>query len=129
MKALVSLLLVFLLMGCTPEQHARSRGELVFEQEGIVLTLGPAPLEVEEVLFATLSLTEGLTLVSAELRGLTMNMGRIPLRFEQSDGLYKSEFVLGACSEPKMQWQLELVLAKGAERSALEFPFYSTWPK
>ncbi|MCG7535899.1 hypothetical protein [Pseudoalteromonas sp. OOF1S-7] len=51
----------------------------------------------------------GAKLKVAWLEGVTMYMGKIPVFFEQQDSsLWSAEVMVGACSEPVMEWRLTL---------------------
>jgi len=45
--------------------------------------------------------------VQGKIVGLNMSMGTIPLFFQKNaDGSWSGQFMLGACTEPVMQWRL-----------------------
>lgn len=45
--------------------------------------------------------------VQGKIVGLNMTMGTIPLFFQKNtDGHWSGQFMLGACTEPVMQWRL-----------------------
>lgn len=64
-----------------------------------------------------------------------MYMGRIPLQWRQAElttasemSVWTSEFFLGACSDPNMQWQLELWLEYADGSTVLKsVQFTSSW--
>ncbi|WP_166839613.1 hypothetical protein [Rheinheimera pleomorphica] len=92
-----------------------------------MLQLSPASAPVETPLQLQLSAI-GLAKVSAELTGVSMYMGRVPLRFTQQGEVWQAEFLLGACSDPKMQWQLQLELEfVDGEKRTVKQQFYSSW--
>lgn len=104
----------------------------ILEQE-FRLDISPWPVAVEEEI--TLLLTPLLTddtieAVSARVEGVNMNMGRIPVIWwkQPKTGDYKGHFMLGSCSEPKMQWRLvvdvQLQSGKKIQRLA-EFSSYT----
>ncbi len=98
----------------------------------VSVRLSPADAPVEEILNWTVELAAGWQIKEAEVTGLSMNMGTIPLLFKAVDGhpqLYSTEMVLGACSQPKMKWQLQLKLHHATQgEKLLLLPFYSSWP-
>ncbi|QTL34557.1 hypothetical protein [Pseudoalteromonas viridis] len=56
-----------------------------------------------------------LEIMSAWLEGKTMYMGKIPVFFSRQHGsLWSSEVMVGACSDPVMEWQLTVELGSGA---------------
>lgn len=61
-----------------------------------------------------------------------MYMGRIPLHWRKlSDTdsvVWQAEFLLGACTDPHMRWQLQLTLLLPDGSSELQFvEFSSSW--
>lgn len=74
------------------------------------LSISPGDIPVETLLRLQLRSAQPLQQVSAEMTGVSMYMGKIPLRFtfDAATGLWSSDFMLGACSDPKMVWQLQL---------------------
>ncbi|WP_337878859.1 hypothetical protein [Rheinheimera sp.] len=100
----------------------------LYQQDGVVVTLGPEPVLVEQVLQLQVQLPAGFELQQAQIVGLSMAMGQIPLRLQHHAGGYNAEFVLGACSDPAMQWQLQLQLVTPqGQLRRLDLPFYSRW--
>lgn len=118
---------LFSLGGCQPAEVAPPASLTLFKDNNILLQLSPASAPVETPLQLQLSAT-GLAKVSAELTGVSMYMGRVPLRFTQQGEVWQAEFLLGACSDPKMQWQLQLELefVDGKKRTVKQ-QFYSSW--
>lgn len=98
--------------------------------EEVQLRISPGQIPVETLLQLHLQTTEPLQQVSAELTGVSMYMGRIPLRFSQdaATGGWISEFMLGACSDPKMTWQLQITLTDlNGQSRQLVTEFQSSW--
>ena len=124
-------LIIFLWLcaiGCTPATTQPATPILLFSSENISLTLTPGHAPVETPL--TLNLTaDDLAAVSGELSGVTMYMGIVPLRFSQiAENQWQAEFLLGACSEPQMQWQLMLLLLnKQGEKFTIKQTLQSSW--
>ncbi|GAB2914740.1 hypothetical protein [Rheinheimera gaetbuli] len=101
---------------------------LVFHSADITLTLTPGHAPVETPL--TLSvMANGLAAVTGELSGVTMYMGIVPLRFSQiAENQWQAEFLLGACSDPDMQWQLVLHLQnEQGIKTTLKHTLQSSW--
>lgn len=125
------------LLACSEPAAVYNRTELILHQDlQVKVSISPAEAPVEQLLTWTLELAPGWTIEQAQVTGLSMNMGLIPLLFLQKQRItqgnqqvFQSEMVLGACSQPKMQWQLELKLhhVKDGQRQLL-LPFYSSWP-
>ncbi len=96
----------------------------------IHLTVSPGQIPVETLLRLQLRSETPLQAVSAEMTGVSMYMGKIPLRFSlnPATGYWQSDFMLGACSDPEMTWQLKLQLtdSNGKVRQ-LSTEFQSSW--
>ncbi|WP_240223879.1 hypothetical protein [Rheinheimera hassiensis] len=94
----------------------------------IQLELSPGHAPVETPLLLQLTAADVLS-VSGELTGVSMYMGKVPLRFSQHQGMWQAEFLLGACSDPDMLWQLQLEVqfADGQTRRLTE-QFHTSWP-
>lgn len=106
------LLLIAGLCGCEGKKEAVAVADRQIVLGDIQLTISPGQIPVETVLTMHLRSTLPLQQVSAQMTGVSMYMGKIPLRFvfDSKAGLWISEFMLGACSDPKMKWQLQLQL-------------------
>lgn len=115
-------------ISCTPAPPQQVAPALLFNSDEITLTLTPGNAPVETLL--TLSLkADDLVAVSGELSGIGMYMGVVPLRFSQTaENQWQAEFLLGACSDPDMQWQLMLQLKnKQGKKSTLKHTLQSSW--
>lgn len=70
-------------------------------------------------------------IVGSEITGVSMYMGRIPVIWESiGENLWQADILLGACTDPKMIWQLEITIADENEPSVTEkvhISFQSTW--
>jgi len=127
LKQLCSILLLLALGGCskleTPTQWLP-----LYQLNGVEVKIGPEPVLVEQVLTLTVTLPADYQVQQAQVVGLSMAMGIIPLAFTRDKDGYRAEFVLGACSEPNMQWQLELtVVGPDGASVQLKLPFHSAW--
>ncbi len=134
MRWLVLTLCLHFIAACSDETPVQQQTVLQLHQDKQVrVLLSPADAPVEEILNLTVSLAEGWNIKQAEVTGLSMHMGTIPVMFNAVDGqpsLYRAEMVLGACSQPKMQWQLQLKLHHAShDERLLLLPFYSSWPE
>ncbi|MFC4654463.1 MULTISPECIES: hypothetical protein [Rheinheimera] len=130
MKAIFVFVSVMVLAACGPAEKQSVRQVVLYQHDGITVRVGPEPLLVEQVLQLDVQLPAGASLKKAEIVGLSMAMGLIPLRIEARNRSYQSEFVLGACADPHMQWQLQLSLIDAAGMPLrLDVPFYTSWPK
>jgi|GEM_PF-3004976 hypothetical protein len=90
---------------------------VVNHQQGAILHYAPAPLQAEQLLSLQVDLRQleqrpahPVQHIKGVLRGINLDMGVMPLVFKPDGALWRSEFMLGACTEPAMQWQLELIV-------------------
>lgn len=128
------LLMLFVVSACQPKNASKPPMQLL-DTEPLALWITPGNIPVEHPLQLTLMLQQPVQQVAAEITGLSMYMGRIPLRFTRVDTLqnhwteqWQADFLLGACSEPQMKWQLKLtVLYQTGEQVELIHTFSSSW--
>lgn len=116
-----------LLSACQPVNKDSSQ-QVLWQTDTLALTITPGSILVETPLLLSIKSAEPIQAISGELQGISMYMGRIPLQWQQIEGEWQSTFLLGACSDPKMRWQLELELhyADGQQiRQQVEFQ--SSW--
>jgi hypothetical protein len=86
------------------ECYVASNGDLI--QASLL-----SPLRIEEEIHVEFHFPAGVTPEMAWVEGVNMYMGKIPLFLTSStDNSYTGWFMLGFCSEPKMQWRLMLKL-------------------
>lgn len=125
------LLFWVVLSGCEGQQPATAIvPDRTILLEGVTLQISPGQIPVETLLKLQLQSEQPLQQISAELTGVSMYMGRIPLRFMQdpSTGLWQTDFMLGACADPKMTWRLTLTLTDVAgQNRQLVTEFQSSW--
>ena len=121
------LLAICVLSGCQPADKDPVSSRLLIDESTVQLKLTPADAPVETPLQLTVS-GEDIAEINGEISGLSMYMGRVPLKFSQRGTAWQAEFLLGACSDPKMLWQveLELTLTDGKKR-LLKQQFHSSW--
>ena len=100
---------------------------MLIDDAGVQLSLTPGAAPVEQPLQLVLN-ADDVIAVTGEVIGVSMYMGRVPLQFSRQQNNWQSEFLLGACSDPDMQWQvqLELEYANGEKRT-LKQQFQSSW--
>lgn len=66
-------------------------------------------LTTEEQLDISVTLPVGLTIKQARIEGVNMFMGIVPVQLIlQDNGQWEGWFMLGSCTEPRMQWQLQI---------------------
>jgi hypothetical protein len=125
---------VLMLAACQPRQIDNSNS-ILFQQGKLTVTLTPAGAPVETPLSLQISSDQAFEIISADLIAINMYMGRIPLRFQKlitpaplMQEQWQADFLLGACSDPAMLWQLKLtvLLADGTKLSINE-QFNSSW--
>ncbi|MGY5797286.1 hypothetical protein [Rheinheimera faecalis] len=133
MRLLVLAFYLLCLVSCSEEKPLQQQDVLqLHKDKQVSVSLSPADAPVEEVLNWAIELSDGWQIKQAEVTGVSMSMGTIPLLFKAVDGqpeFYKAEMVLGACSQPRMKWQLQLKLHHATQgEKLLLLPFYSSWP-
>jgi hypothetical protein len=125
---------VLVLAACQPRQIDTS-SRILYQKSNLIITLTPAGAPVETPLSLQISSDQPVEIISADLTGISMYMGRIPLRFQKLitpatlvQEQWQADFLLGACSDPAMLWQLKLtvLLADGTKLSINE-QFKSSW--
>lgn len=130
-KLLLWLSFLLLLPACTPEPNDNSQQTLL-QTAGLTLQISPATIPVETPLLLTIKTSVDIQQVSGEVQGVSMYMGRIPLHWRKvsdTEGrLWQAEFLLGACTDPQMRWQLQLTLTKAdGSIQLLQQEFTSSW--
>jgi hypothetical protein len=123
--------LLFLLMcvigGCKPAKNLPETALVLQHDTDIHLQLIPATAPVETPLKLMIT-AANVSAISGELKGVSMYMGRIPLHFQQQDAFWQADFLLGACSDPAMTWQVELELQfADGEKRIIKQQFQSSW--
>ncbi|KUM53797.1 hypothetical protein [Rheinheimera sp. EpRS3] len=121
------LLLLCCLCACKPPDKVPGSSLTLLNDSTIQLELSPGHAPVETPLLLQLTAADVFS-VSGELTGVSMYMGKVPLRFSQHQGMWQAEFLLGACSDPDMLWQLQLEVqfADGKKR-ILKQQLQSSW--
>lgn len=121
------LLLLCCLCACKPPDKVPFSSLTLLNDNAMQLKLTPGHAPVEMPLLLQLSTSNAVS-VTGELTGVSMYMGKVPLRFSQQQGVWQAEFLLGACSDPKMLWQLQLQVqyADGQTRKLTE-QFHTSW--
>lgn len=121
---------LLMLAACSPQEAAKTTTTRQVQLETFTLSYLPGDMPVETPLLLQLDSGNNQVLaVTGTIRGKTMYMGEIPLRFERKQQQWQAELMLGACTEPRMQWQLELeVTYQNGDKITLQDSFYSRWP-
>ncbi len=95
------------LLGCGKnEQH--HQGQPIEKKLGdYLLVYSDRNYPAERPLEIILKKAPQTSTVQGKIIGLNMSMGTIPLFFQKNaDGNWSGQFMLGACTEPVMQWRL-----------------------
>ncbi|WP_296294539.1 hypothetical protein [Rheinheimera sp.] len=121
---------LLMLAACSPQEAAKTTTTRQVQLKTFTLSYLPGDMPVETPLLLKLDTgKEAVSKVTGIIRGKTMYMGEIPLRFERKQQQWQAELMLGACTEPRMQWQLELeVTYQNGDKITLQDSFYSRWP-
>lgn len=121
---------LLMLAACTPQEAVKTATARQVQLHTFTLTYLPGDMPVETPLLLKLdSGKEAVIAVKGVVRGKTMYMGEIPLQFVRVQQQWQAELILGACTEPKMQWQLDLeVTYQNGNKTMLKDVFNSRWP-
>ena len=112
LKIVTIMFFCVLLNGCQPPAVDDSERIVVLEQYQLIYK--PAEQKPETLLTISIK-DEGIQSVRGEIVGLDMSMGTVPLFFSQSeDGAFVAQFLLGMCTDPKMYWQVKLLVTDKA---------------
>lgn len=121
------LLAICVVTACQPTDKAPASPRLLIDDGIIQMQLAPGDAPVETPL--QLSVTgENIVEIAGNVSGVSMYMGLVPLKFNQNDGTWQADFLLGACSDPNMVWQAELQLTfRDGKKRTLKQQFHSSW--
>lgn len=108
-------LLFILISGCDrPPDALNHSAEIPF-----TITWQPELPRAEQSIVFSLTLPLELAPELSEVRGVSMYMGRIPLQWQAAGaGQWQATLLVGACSEPTMQWQLTVPLRRASPTHA-----------
>ncbi|MEO3878880.1 hypothetical protein [Rheinheimera fenheensis] len=121
------LLLLLTLSACFPDRAVSTNSTIVYQDGPITVQLSPADAPVETPLKLTV-VADDISAVSGSITGVSMYMGRIPLRFNKIAEGFAADFLLGACADPKMLWQLEIeLLYRDGKKHTVKQQFHSSW--
>lgn len=132
-----AIFLALLLSACDYSHTPNQAPLTLLESSSLKLVLNNQQAPVETPLELALTFSKDINktplTIEADIVGISMYMGKVPLRFvsvatSTVDTLYKAEFLLGACSEPNMQWQLtiHITYSDGTVETKTS-QFYSSW--
>lgn len=119
MKWCIRMLGGVLLAGCgeLSSQQAPS-APLVKDLAPYQLVYSDGQFPSEQPLEVRLKTLPAGSTVQGRIEGINMTMGTIPLFLQQDKpGEWSGQFMLGACSEPVMHWQLTLVVTDSKGQS------------
>lgn len=93
-------------------------------------------MTVENPIQLRLMLPRQVQPLVAEVVGVSMYMGRIPLIWQEATAepadsnlsVWETRLLLGACSDPNMQWMIRLHIENSdGDRHTVLVPFQSSW--
>tara|TARA_Y100000766_G_scaffold240261_1_gene217612 strand:- start:10899 stop:11294 length:396 start_codon:yes stop_codon:yes gene_type:complete len=96
---------------------------------GVKVWLSDKIISPETPFSIYLDLPAHLKIDNAKLESITMYMGFIPQKFTKEATIYKSDTMVGICSEKNMLWQLVLNLSnvQTGEKITHFYNFYVTY--
>lgn len=119
--------LSFTMAGCKPINNNASSSRVLVEDSTLRITLSPELARVESPLLLTLTGSD-VVAVSGEIVGVSMYMGKVPLIFSHESGNWQAEFLLGACSDPRMKWQIILTVEfENGKKQTVKQELESSW--
>ena len=119
--------ITFMLVGCKPNNHAIQTKRVLLDDALIRIELSPEIAKVETPLLLQVS-GESIKAISGEIVGVSMYMGKVPLVFSRKETNWRSEFLLGACSDPKMTWQIILTVEfDNGKKQTIKQQLESSW--
>ena len=132
------LMLFFVLTGCDnanqKDQKALLKTNCDTNQSciyntGVKVWLSDKNITPETPFNIYLDLPAHLKIDNAKLESITMYMGFIPQKFTKEATIYKSDTMVGICSEKNMLWQLVLNLSnvQTGEKITHFYNFYVTY--
>jgi len=132
------LMLFFVLTGCDnanlKDQKALLKTNCDTNQRciyntGVKVWLSDKNITPETPFSIYLDLPAHLKIDNAKLESITMYMGFIPQKFTKEATIYKSDTMVGICSEKNMLWQLVLNLSnvQTGEQITHFYNFYVTY--
>ena len=132
------LMLFFVLTGCDnanqKDQKALLKTNCDTNQSciyntGVKVWLSDKNITPETPFSIYLDLPDHLKIDNAKLESITMYMGFIPQKFTKEATIYKSDTMVGICSEKNMLWQLVLNLSnvQTGEQITHFYNFYVTY--
>ena len=132
------LMLFFVLAGCDnanqKDQKALLKTNCDTNQRciyntGVKVWLSDKNITPETPFSIYLDLPDHLKIDNAKLESITMYMGFIPQKFTKEATIYKSDTMVGICSEKNMLWQLVLNLSnvQTGEQITHFYNFYVTY--
>jgi len=132
------LMLFFVLTGCDnanlKDQKALLKTNCDTNQRciyntGVKVWLSDKNITPETPFSIYLDLPDHLKIDNAKLESITMYMGFIPQKFTKEATIYKSDTMVGICSEKNMLWQLVLNLSnvQTGEQITHFYNFYVTY--
>ena len=132
------LMLFFVLTGCD-NANQKDQKELLktncdtnqrcIYNTGVKVWLSDKNITPETPFSIYLDLPAHLKIDNAKLESITMYMGFIPQKFTKEATIYKSDTMVGICSEKNMLWQLVLNLSnvQTGEQITHFYNFYVTY--
>jgi len=151
MRYLVSLFMTLFITSCSPASPPTSEAGAAKALNPEPLVIGAAQQQQLDATFATqvtplsvrlvpaqplverpfsirLQLPAGMRPSRSRIVGVSMYMGQIPVLWQQQDGHWHAEVMLGACSDPNMRWRLEIPLSNGEQQATLSVAFQTQQP-
>ncbi|WP_411358446.1 hypothetical protein [Pseudidiomarina salilacus] len=125
----MALLLTASSIACSPDSsQPLAEKKIDLYQQKVFLWMPQDPVPIEQSVTLRLQLPAEINPQLSVIEGINMYMGKIPLQWLQQDnGEWHAQLLIGACTEPKMEWLLTIPLEHGSADfpSTLTVSFFS----
>lgn len=99
--------------------------EFISEQGEYTLSVDNLPIQAEQLIpFSLRTPNEGVQVLSAQIVGKTMFMGKVPVNFHAEDAqTFTTQTLVGACMHDQMVWTLQIEVDNAGQQTQLAFDF------
>lgn len=119
---------------CTEHTSDDNACRFILGETSIWISSSTPQIGVEQQTRLLIWSDQPFNISGAEIRGVNMYMGRLPVEVEQIEQTtWTADFMLGACTEPRMVWELIVRITTGPdkenaapEQQTLRIPFVTS---
>ena len=111
LQILTILLLTAFSIACSRvSRQLLAEQKIDLHQQKAYLWMPQSPLPIEQSVTLRLQLPAEVIPQLSVVEGLNMYMGKIPVQWQAKNGEWHAQLLIGACTEPRMDWQLTIPL-------------------